>query len=324
MRKWIFTLILLALFLPLTWQTSAAQTPYPAPQATPQATGEVSFSSLEVDLWPEYDRPAVLVIYHLFLAQGTSLPADLALRIPAAGGDPYNVAYRDTDGLLYNIAYNRSIEGPWATIHFTTPTNEVQFEYYDPALQKNGAARTYSYQWPGDYAVTSLAIQVQQPLNATSMQITPALGSPLPGDSNLMYYKAIVGSAAKGNTFSVSFSYQKPDDTLSVQSLKVQPASPINDQTQGRQTLSQVFPWLLGAAGLLLIAGGGWWYWQSGRSTISSQINKRRSSSPPKVEPEPESLAADSGDIYCHQCGKRAAPGDIFCRACGTRLRRGE
>jgi hypothetical protein len=298
---------------------TAAQTPSPAPRGD----GEIVLSNLEVDLWPEYDRPTVLVIYHLTMAQGTQLPANLALRIPAESGDPYNVAYRDTDGLLYNIAYTRSIEGQWATIHFTSPTNEVQFEYYDPGLKKNGAARTYTYQWPGDYAVTSLAIQVQQPVGATAMQITPALGSPMAGENNLIYYKSIVGSAPQGKSFSVSLSYQKSIEDLSAQSLKVQPATPINDQTAGRMTVNQIYPWVIGAAGILLIAGGGWWYWQSGRTLRTAGLPRKRHAAPAQ-EKELESEVDSSSDIYCHQCGKRAAPGDIFCRSCGTRLRRGE
>ena len=318
MRKWIFALLLAALVFFKPGTAAHAQTAYPPP---PQTTGGITLSNLEVDLWPEYDRPSVLIIYHLVMAQGTQLPASLALRIPAESGDPYNVAYRDTDGLLYNIAYTRSIEGPWATIHFTAPTNEVQFEYYDPSLKKDGAGRSYTFQWPGDYAVTSLAIQVQQPVSATNMQISPTLGSPLTGESNLLYYKSVVGSAAQGETFSVSISYQKTNDELSAQSLKIQPATPINDQTTGRLTINQIFPWLIGAAGILLIAGGGWWYWQSGRTLRPRATLRKRHAAAQEVEPE---LEAAGTDIYCHQCGKRAAPGDVFCRSCGTRLRRGE
>ncbi|HVN53337.1 MAG TPA: zinc ribbon domain-containing protein [Anaerolineaceae bacterium] len=322
MRKWIFALGFVALALFMPGKAALAQTAYPPPASPPpaQTTGGITLSNLEIDLWPEYDRPSVLVIYHLVMAQGAQLPASLALHIPAESGDPYNVAYRDTDGLLYNIAYTRSIEGPWATIHFTAPTNEIQFEYYDPGLKKNGANRSYSYQWPGDYAITSLAIQVQQPVSASNMQITPALGSPLTGDSNLLYYKSVVGSAAQGETFAVSFSYQKSNDDLSAQSLKVQPATPINDQTPGRTTINQIYPWLIGAVGVLLITGG-WWYWQSGQTLRPRASGRKRHDPAQEAGRDPDT---DDADVYCHQCGKRAAPGDIYCRACGARLRRGE
>ena len=47
------------------------------------AQGEVHLSLLSVDIWPEYDQPAVLMIYHLTLASDTSLPASLSVRIPS-------------------------------------------------------------------------------------------------------------------------------------------------------------------------------------------------------------------------------------------------
>ena len=38
-----------------------------------QAQGKLHFSLVSVDIWPEYDRPAVLMIYHITLAPDTSL-----------------------------------------------------------------------------------------------------------------------------------------------------------------------------------------------------------------------------------------------------------
>ena len=37
--------------------------------------------TLEVDLWPEYDQPGVLVIYHITIASTIMLPAPLELRM---------------------------------------------------------------------------------------------------------------------------------------------------------------------------------------------------------------------------------------------------
>lgn len=71
------------------------------------AQNEITLASLEIDLWPEYDRPDMLVIYRLTLDNSVKLPAQLTLRIPAAVGAPYNVAYEDAaDGMLYNLNYS--------------------------------------------------------------------------------------------------------------------------------------------------------------------------------------------------------------------------
>jgi hypothetical protein len=66
------------------------------------AQDDVSFSKLEIDLWPEYDRPEVLVIYRISLDPAASLPADLTLRIPV-DAQVNAVAARQADGGLFNI-----------------------------------------------------------------------------------------------------------------------------------------------------------------------------------------------------------------------------
>ena len=41
-----------------------------------------SLESLAIDLWPEYDKPGVLVIYKAVLSPEVTLPAEITLRIP--------------------------------------------------------------------------------------------------------------------------------------------------------------------------------------------------------------------------------------------------
>jgi len=308
--RWLFALVLVLLLLP-PWVLASAQ-------------AEISLNELEVDIWPEYDRQDVLVIYRLTLDTTVALPASLTFRIPVAAGDPYNVAVRDTDGLLYNVSFTRTVQDNWSLVRFTTPSNEVQFEYYDPGLRVTEAKRSYTYQWPGDYPVTSLSIQVQQPVGAHDMKITPALGSGLPGEGGLVYYTAMIGSVPAGNPFSVAAVSLKKNDGLSVETMRVEPPAPIDERTSGRLTVNEVLPWVLGGTGLVLIGGGVWWYLQSGRGegtgwgSAKTADRKRHART---AEKEMEAETVEESGVYCAQCGRRAPPGDQFCRACGARLR---
>jgi hypothetical protein len=280
-----------------------------------QAQTAVSFSKLEVDLWPEYDKPEVLVIYHIFLEAGTALPANLMLSIPTAAGDPAAVAVRNADGQLYNVAYNRIVNGQVAQIAFSSPVSEIQFEYYDPGLVKNGTQRSYTYHWTGEYAVRAFAAQVQQPALASNIQITPAMGKGTPGEGGLVYYNSELGALQVQQQASVSLSYEKSEDTLSVQSGKVGPVSAVDTSTPGRATFGMTWIYVLAAVAILLIAGGGFWYW---RSTQGRPEPVRRRHAAYR-----EKLTQPSSDmIYCHQCGKKASSGDVFCRSCGTKLRK--
>ena len=287
---------------------------------TVQAQTDVKLSSLEVDLWPEYDRPNLLVIYKAVVSPEVTLPVGLTFRIPV-NAEVNAIAVRQLDGnALLNAVYDRQASGEWAQVTFTASSPQVQIEYYDPGLQREGQQRRFEYHWPGDYAVDALVIQVQQPAGASEMRISPSLGSGLQGGDGFTYYTADVGSLTAGNTFKISLEYQKQDEGLSVENLEVRPSSPVTSQTSGWLNWQQYLPWIVGVLGVLLIAGGGLWYWQSGRERAPAEVRRRRRS-PPLSSAEADATPGPGGAIYCHQCGKRASPGDRFCRSCGSRLR---
>jgi hypothetical protein len=276
------------------------------------------FSAVEVNLWPEFDRPSMLVIYHITLSPETTLPAEMNIRIPLVAGVPNAVAARQPNGSLINIPYTQEEDGNWSQIIFQATNPELQIEYYDPSLSIDGTSRHFAYLWPGDYAVDSFVIQVQEPLGAIDMQISPSLGSGAPAGDGMVYYTSQVGPLTEGQSFVITVDYEKDSDELSAGSVPVQPSGPLEDTTPGSVTLSSALPFILGGLGVLLIAGGAWWYWQSGRER--PQPNKKRARS--RRKPVSQSQEAAGEHIYCHQCGKRAMSGDLFCRACGTELRR--
>ena len=137
LKRLIGLLVALALLVPAAVR---AQTPLTLPSA-------------EVDLWPEYDRPDMRVIYHFALPSSVSLPYAMTIRIPAAVGDPSAVAALQPDGSLFNIPFTQQVNGEWSLVDFRATTPAIQREYYDPGLQKNGADRHFVYSWPGAYAL---------------------------------------------------------------------------------------------------------------------------------------------------------------------------
>jgi hypothetical protein len=281
-----------------------------------RSQGAPKLNSLGVDLWPEYDAPKVLVIYRIVVSPDTSLPVDLTFRIPAAAGEPNAVANLESNGTLTNINYNRQVDGDWASISFTATMPELQMEYYDPGLVKQGNQRQFEYRWLGDYAVDDMTVQVQQPVGASNMGLAPAADSSAVTDG-LTYYTKQVGALPAGQSFSLNVSYQKDTDTLSAESLQVKPSAPLTETSSTERALITALPWALGVLGVALLVGGAVWYWQSGKKRVSAQTRRRRSS----TGQEPREPAVSEGYVYCHQCGKRAGPGDRFCRTCGTKLR---
>jgi len=292
-----------------------------------QAQQAVAFDSVQISLWPEFDRPDLLVFYDLTLSSQTSLPANLQIRIPRSAGEPHALAMRGADGGLTTLSYETRIAGERVWVSFTTPALEVRLEYYDPIIWRDGQKHGFTYTWPGDYLVRSLKIQVQQPSSAGRLEAkiervssSGETGEPMDmgigrtGSDNLAYHGVMIGEVAAGSAVRVTTSYSKTDDQLSFNSLPVQPSQPITPATSGRTNLTGLVPWVLGAIGFLLIAAGVFWYWQSGAESTPDQVRhraNRRGHSEEKNNP---------AENYCPKCGKQVSPNDNFCRVCGAKL----
>ena len=301
LKRLLFLVMILMLLVPVAVQ---AQTP-------------VALDTVDIDLWPEYDRSGVLVIFRISLSSQTPLPANISIRIPAAVGNPYAVAGRQADGSLFNLPYTREVSGIWASINFTADVAELQLEYYDPTLTIDSQHRQYDFFWPGDYAVGNLTIQIQQPFGASDMLIAPSFGAGIRGGDGLMYYTRDVGQLNAGQTIEISLEYNKASDTFTAQNMTVQPAGEVTEDGGGSSPVLQIALWvILIVLAIALIVTGIVWYVRSGQQSREP----RRRHSPATVRPvNPD--PAGGRDIYCHNCGRRAQAGDRFCRSCGTPIR---
>jgi hypothetical protein len=298
MRKFIALILILVFSALLLPQTGRAQ-------------NEIVLQTLEVNLWPEYDQPEMLVFYLVTLQPGI-VPATLTFRIPKAAGKPYNVAVRAEDGMPYRTDYRYGVGSEWGEVTFTANTPNFQIEYYDPRLVKQGKDRSFDYTWSGDYAVLSAAIVVQRPFDASQMQFTPEAGNSFTGVDGLLYYSLQIGTLQKDQAFDFSLSYQKPSDVLTYPKRQVHPAGALPQSMWIRG-----LPWAFGVLAVLVIMGGVWFYWRSGQPQAGEKLRRRKkSAAQASVETTDE-----EGGVYCHNCGRRAALSDVFCRSCGTKLR---
>jgi len=277
-----------------------------------QAQSETRLSSVNVEIWPEYDQPAVLVICHISFPPDATLPATINLRVPAQA-EVFAVAVADSTSGLLNTPYDRIVQGLWATLKITANSKDLQVEYYD-ALVKNGTARHITYEWAGDYTVDSFAVSLQQPIGATDLVSDPTLTKSSVGQDGFVYYQPTPQPLAAGQSFTLTADYQKATDALSTTGLPVQPTQPLNGSTPGRVTMSSILPWVLaGIGGALVMVGmvGGLYMWKSGTRRLS--VSSKRYAQPQQT--------SETSEVYCYQCGKRAQPGDVYCRTCGMRLK---
>jgi hypothetical protein len=273
------------------------------------AQGEIALDTFSVQLWPEFDQPAMLVIYDFTLPEDVSLPVDVTLRIPT-DATLIAVAYAPAGNLL-NAPYQEPYEeNGWQVVTLTVDTvAPYHLEYYAP-LTLVDLQRDYAYRWPGDYAVGTFNVSVKVPVDTTEILTDPQMKDATPEDSAQTNLEWGTSNLEAGEQLPIRLTYTKTSDRLSVSDQPLE-AGTVDESTQGRVSLSNYLPYILGGLGVMLIVGGGVYFWQTSKGRPRP---RRRHRSHEQDD--------DNANVYCHQCGKRAQAGDRFCRACGTRMRK--
>ncbi|MBT3240962.1 MAG: zinc ribbon domain-containing protein [Chloroflexi bacterium] len=274
------------------------------------AQGLVMIDAIQVQFWPEYDRPNMLVLYDIFLSEDTPLPVELQISIPASSGTPNAVAVA-LEGRLVNAEYSMNQVGDWNEISVVADSTFVHIEYYDSGLEKNGSTRNFDYLWIGDHPVTTLEFKVQEPPTASNIKLSLPTGTPETTEG-LTYYYSVLNDLGIGESASFSFSYDKNDDLLTVEdSIASQP------QNEGQTPVIEQFDfrWLAAAVGVGLIGYGVY---------NSFQTNKPRRKKGKKrniKRTRNSGGRTNAGAVFCHNCGEQGDKNDKFCRECGEKRR---
>jgi hypothetical protein len=280
-------------------------------------------TNLTISLWPEYDRPALLVIYRGQFAGDASSPLPVELRIPAEAGQPQAVAYLDAQGTLLTLQYTTRAEGDWLVVAFELPTRDFQLEYYSPLPGSPAPGqRTFTYTYVADYAVATLDLKVQEPLGASGLMLEPSADSVVQEADGLNYHVATAGPLLQNDTATWSVSYEKTDSGLTAgafQPTETPTAAASSAAPEGSKGVSGI---LIAALGLIVLAAVGVGaYW----------LGKRAQPAPPPTAPSnrrrgghrkrpAQSTSQDTG--FCHKCGSRLRPDADFCHQCGAAVRK--
>ena len=285
----------------------------PAPalaQAGSAPKGNPALSALNIEVWPEYDRPAVLVILKGALAESVKLPAAVTLRLPASSGGPAAVAYSSAaDGNLLNLKHDVTRAGDYVTVKFEATERFFHIEFYEP-IATTAPERSFRYVWPGDLAVERATVVVQEPVAATAISVEPNLDRSSLGQDGMKYRIGEPGALPAGKTLPIVVRYTKADARPS-RAILNPAASSGAAAASAPAAIPAAMPapaagglpdWaiplagfaLLGAIGAGLIA----WIWRRGPA------------------PAP---AAPAGK-HCVKCGAALAADDRFCGKCGRKV----
>jgi hypothetical protein len=288
---------------------------WPDPVARAQSSA-ISFKNLLVEIWPEYDRPEVLVIYRGELSPTTSLPAQLTFRLPGYLEAMHAVAV-ERDGVLVDVApavIELRHEGEDLLLIFSTDSPNIQFEYYDPViLSRQNQNRQLAFQFVVPYNLEIAIFEVQEPVQAEDFSLTPEAGNTFIGRDGLTYHTIQLADLTPSDTFELSATYQRDTTGLSI------------TETPARGNLNLGYV-LIGGGVLLLLAVGGYWWWSTHRQAEPGP--PRRSATRPKSrrkgrQKESDKTPTVSSGGFCYRCGTALRTDANFCHVCGAERRGG-
>lgn len=282
----------------------------------------VSLDQWTVEVWPEYDRPAVLVLLNGTLAPDVSLPASLRIPVPP-DAQVHAVAYRNEEGTLISTPWETAPNGTGSDVTFSLEQPGFVVEYYIDGISPP-PDRSFDLALSAPYPAAQASLALRQPARASNLQTEPPMqpagvdagGNPL--------YGLELGALTAGQTIPLRVSYTKADENPTIASALVDDApAAVADQTGAGQD------WLpLGvglALGLALAAVAGLLLWRRRQARGLSRQARRRAAREKGTAPEraaspsPASKAAQNS--FCTRCGARFDAADRFCRSCGAERR---
>lgn len=268
------------------------------PPALVAAQVNPRLANLRIEIWPEFDRQATLVILKGELSPDTPLPAEVSLRIPASSGGPSAVAFANAAGSeLFNLQHKTIRTGDYNTLRFAAPQRFFHIEYYD-ALATGSPMRTYTYVWPGDFAVERLYVTLQEPAAASDVSALPSLGPATVGGDGLNYRTLDLGAYEAGKQLPIAIRYTKPDSRTSAEILKMNtPAAKSPGPTAPAVSYPAWVPLAATLLGLSVAMPALWWIWRRRKGARGAR-------------------PATAG--FCSQCGNALGPGNRYCSSCGA------
>lgn len=295
-----------------------------------QAQTPVRLDEMSVALWPEYDKPGVLVIYSGTLAEDVPLPVTITFAIPAAAGSPSATAGVDEQGNFRYRKYELRTQGDQILVSYSLPYRRFQLEYYIDLLAGQGNDKEFTFTYQADYPVQDFRFEVQEPTGASAFQTEPAAGSVIT-EAQLPLHLVPVGALAQGQSASVKVRYHREERRLSAEILGVPTPGPAQFEDVPRagggiSTSTAII--LAGALAAVGLAVGAWLWTRAhapaGASRQARRYAERRREERKRKETARRPAAAPTpkqSDVagYCHQCGRALKRDEIYCPNCGTR-----
>lgn len=276
-----------------------------------------TLNALLVEIWPDYDRRAVLVLYTVTLPAEQPLPVALTLPLPPDA--TLNAVARftaDGSNLIDDVAY--TVDEEAGTLTLTAAAPRLRIEYYAP-YEADGLSRRFTWRWQSPLDVELLNVSVQQPVAAESLTLDPPAANVAVNADGLQYHNSQPSFAPAGQLIALTLQYTLTADRLTAGEADSAPLT----GTMVREPLpaGPLVAIGIGSTGLLAIGLFLLWQWRAARVRPVKPRPQR-----PAVRRAPADASgvrspSNDANRFCPHCGQPVGTDDRFCRACGKDLR---
>jgi len=279
------------------------------PVAQGEAQNEIStIDSLRVEIWPDYDRPSVLVLLTGLLPADTIFPATIIIPLPKNAQLNAVARIDDRDGIMKDDIL--SVPGPSDMLMFITTDLQFRVEFYIP-YTANGSKRSYDYSWKADISVNNLELKIQQPKAATSFKINPQAKDLITGADGLLYHALSPKPVLAGQLLSVHLEYETAASQLSANTpLPLAPEEKSLPENLSPAVIGARTNWVIPGmivGGLIVIIGFLW--------LIVARRNQMDTNESSLQKPQKQSRVK-----FCRDCGEPVDKADQWCAYCGSNL----
>ena len=179
---------------------------------------------MAIELWPDFDQPDLLVINSLLLPPHQTLPASVTYTLPP-NARLHTVAQFDQNqqSLSDQVSYTQKGD----TVVVDAQYSGLRLEYYLP-YDTEGDTHKINFVWQSAFTADLLQISIQQPRHAENFILNTDVMESRETDNGLSYYILPPRSINQGEAIALSFSYDLPENQLSLPSL----ADPAAQQPQ--------------------------------------------------------------------------------------------
>ncbi len=303
-RKMIFSVMMALAFLLSLTSHAFAQDPN-------------RLASVSISVWPEYDRPSVLVILNGTFADKGNLPREVSVLVPAKA-EVIVTTYVNPDGRQAPEQVSRSTDtgDGFKRVTFTSATAEFWVEYYDDIL-RGSPDKTMDLNFKLPAPADQVAIEIQQPARATNFSTTPSTPpSRVDPNDGLTYYTLQFNNIAVGQNLNAQVKYTRTETRLTkdilVSSSSSNPAAAVPEQPSVWQNA-----FLIAAAVILgLVAVFGIFILRQRKP-----VPARQASRPVAKKARRPQTENGTATTFCTQCGRALRAEDNFCPRCGNKRR---